>query len=480
MNPAEVANRFGAKPGHRLLSYGFVGLPVFRVNAECIVLEKTNLSAVDEYVLRTIAEGVNNANHLASFLGLPKSVIDVAIADSIRDGSLKVTPQSEIIMTSVGKKKLEEFGTISPKQLMLSFTYDALLRQPQYYPEPALFQPKQMRSLAIPEIRAVPDRGPDADEIDIEQLNQTIRASIRARKGNPARVLKVERIHRAYRLFLRTVALQFKSTVGEDFHIEFAIDGRPSNEHDHQFAQHNGAKRTKLFSQLTPRNPAGDLDKDIDPELAKDLKEICGKSIQNQETARSRRELGTKDRKGDAIKATPRKPLLTLKGQADEREPVSTQGHTAVRVLSVLEHHPLLLKSIQEASDRLLIISPWIRNDVVNEGFVKHLADCLSRGVDTYIGFGIGATDEWKEIDSDCKSALERLSSRYGNFNFKRLGDTHAKVLLKDSDYFVLTSFNWLSFRGDPKRPFREELGNVIAIPDKVDEFFKSYSTRFD
>ena len=86
----------------------------------------------------------------------------------------------------------------------------------------------------------------------------------------------------------------------------------------------------------------------------------------------------------------------------------------------------------------------------------------------------------WKEINSDCKYALEKLAKGYKNFKFKRLGDTHAKVLLKDDDYFVLTSFNWLSFRGDPQRPFREELGNMISIPHQVNEFFRQYAGRFN
>ena len=480
MNPSDVANRLGRKSGHRLLSYGYVGLPVFRINAECIVLEQTKLSAIEEYLLRAIEEGINNADRLAAFLGLPKSVIDIALADGIRDSSIEMTLESRVVIAAAGKKKLADQGVIRPKQLMLSFTYDALLRRPQYYPESALYQPKQMRLLSIPEIRAVPDRGPDSDEVDLELVNQTIRAALRARKGNPARVLRIERIHRSYRLFLQAVALQFKSVVGDDFHVEFAIDGRPSQDHDQQFAQSNGSKRSKIFSQLTPRNPASDLNKEIDVELASELKELCDKSMRDQEKTTSELQLDAKTRRGTDVKNSGHKPLLTLGRLADRGGAAAVEIQSAVQVLSVLQHHPLLIKSIQEASKRLLIISPWIRNDVVNEAFIETLTECLARGVETYIGFGIGAKEEWKEIDSDCKHALSRLSGQYANFNFKRLGDTHAKVLLKDDDYFVLTSFNWLSFRGDPRRPFREELGNMIAIPNKVEEFFRSYSSRFD
>ena len=61
-----------------------------------------------------------------------------------------------------------------------------------------------------------------------------------------------------------------------------------------------------------------------------------------------------------------------------------------------------------------------------------------------------------------------------------RLGDTHAKILIKDDDWLVITSFNWLSFRGDPKRTFREEWGTRVAIPDQVAAYALKILERFE
>lgn len=80
----------------------------------------------------------------------------------------------------------------------------------------------------------------------------------------------------------------------------------------------------------------------------------------------------------------------------------------------------------------------------------------------------------------ECKRNLDGLERQFENFNFRRFGDTHAKILLKDSDFYVVSSFNWLSFRGDPAKPFREEWGNVISIPSEVDSFFDELEGRFD
>jgi hypothetical protein len=51
---------------------------------------------------------------------------------------------------------------------------------------------------------------------------------------------------------------------------------------------------------------------------------------------------------------------------------------------------------------------------------------------------------------------------------------------VKDSEYFVITSFNWLSFRGDANRTFREEWGTLVGVPELVQEFSERILKRFD
>ena len=52
-------------------------------------------------------------------------------------------------------------------------------------------------------------------------------------------------------------------------------------------------------------------------------------------------------------------------------------------------------------------------------------------------------------------------------FHMTRLGDTHAKVLVCDSHFSIITSFNWLSFRGDEQLEFRDERGYYVGLPEK-------------
>jgi hypothetical protein len=64
-------------------------------------------------------------------------------------------------------------------------------------------------------------------------------------------------------------------------------------------------------------------------------------------------------------------------------------------------------------------------------------------------------------------------------FVVRRFGYTHAKVLIWD-DKWVTTSFNWLSFKGDPRRTFRQQEGVLVAIKAKVDKRYEGYLAQFE
>jgi hypothetical protein len=53
------------------------------------------------------------------------------------------------------------------------------------------------------------------------------------------------------------------------------------------------------------------------------------------------------------------------------------------------------------------------------------------------------------------------------------------KVLIADSRYDIVTSFHWLSFRGAPKRTFRDERGTLISKPTYVDQRAREWLQRF-
>lgn len=147
-----------------------------------------------------------------------------------------------------------------------------------------------------------------------------------------------------------------------------------------------------------------------------------------------------------------------------------------VRQLEVYEHASLLQSALADAQDRLLIVSPWIRAAVVDRRFILAVEAALERGVEIFIGYGLGADDAASERDKAAEKALLDLRARFGLFHAKRLGGTHSKVLVVDEKFVVVTSFNWLSFKGDRNRAFRDERGLYVTVPATIKEVFASFA----
>lgn len=149
----------------------------------------------------------------------------------------------------------------------------------------------------------------------------------------------------------------------------------------------------------------------------------------------------------------------------------------AVRSVDVHEHPLLLNKALNGAKKRLLIIAPWVKGGVVNTDFVAALERRLRAGVEVHIGHGYGPDDSGS--DDFALRKLNNLAARYDKLRVVRLQNTHAKILISD-DLWVTTSFNWLSFKGDPNRTYRMEEGTLIQIQSEVDKAFQRYVDVLD
>jgi hypothetical protein len=70
LSPNDIARRFGAKPGFQLIDFTEVALPIFVIPVDAIVIAAKPLQLVDEFLMRSIAEGVNTLEEVSGFLGL--------------------------------------------------------------------------------------------------------------------------------------------------------------------------------------------------------------------------------------------------------------------------------------------------------------------------------------------------------------------------------------------------------------------------
>lgn len=483
MRPEDVAERFDNRPGYRIVDYGLVGLPVFKVTAVGLTLVTKDIAPIEEFILRAVGAGLRRVSDVSGLLGLSERVTTEVLTVMFQREVIGLKGEggdTELQLTDKGKSVLEEHSETRPVEQTVPFTFDGLLRRPCWYGDLELLSPKELRNREIPEVRAYPDRGPELHELKISEVADTL-AIAAGKPGQAPTLLRIHGIERRSRRYHEAVALAYRSTDGPDVQVAFAIDGRLSEPHELAFADSKVFSRNPLFRGVGHGPPPEEALAELDNDLLQKASDSRATEVQ-EKLARARREMVEARVGFEEARDTADHQLAEGAVAAAEEElshVLHMRDSAVVRPLEVYEHADILDDALKGAKERLLIVSPWIRAGVVNEEFLRKLTALLKKGVAVAIGFGLGDGDsEERPLDKGAREQLEALGASYENCLIRRLGDTHAKVLIKDREYYVITSFNWLSFRGDRRRPFREELGALVRLPQRVEELYSRMIAR--
>ncbi|MBI4263392.1 MAG: hypothetical protein HY657_03365 [Acidobacteria bacterium] len=478
----EIAKRLDNRAGYELITYGEVGLPMFGVYATALVLESQERNCIEEFTLRALSAGLDTSAQIQGILGLPRSIIDTTLADLVRQEALRTASDSDqLLLTERGKQLVGATAVVSPSEQTIWFPFDGLLRRPKWYGGTAFLKPNEAKEQGLPQLKAIPTRGPAVDELSAADVSEVIRLAVGASRGE-REVLRVVTIEKRFRQFLPAVALVYRALERDDLQVGFAIDGRISQEHELAFARGGGLERQPIFEGLQEkvRPPIDDVLGGRVAEMV-EAAEALRKKAARVTTSRSALDMASLA-VVRAQSGAQRAEAAAAEEQArDELAEVEANLQKApVRPLPVYEHPAILDEAVSSAAKRLLILSPWVRRAVVDDAFLRNLQRACERGVRVSIGFGLGEADLGEKAwDAEARRKLENLSKDVPLLEVRRLGNTHAKVLVKDSEFFVITSFNWLSFRGDPSKPFREEWGTIVRDPILVDDFYAEIMKRF-
>jgi hypothetical protein len=478
----EVAAQFDTKPGYRVIQYGDVGIPVWSVAISALAQEPRKLDPVAEFCLKAILRGANSLDDVSGLLGIERSLTANAVTSLIQDECVVVDTGETLSLTKKGRLAQSESAIRRPVELRRNLLYDGWLRRPTYLPEHLLRTPKALRSSGAIELRPFPQRPPTSDELDPLEVQDAINLAVK-RDLDDLVILKVKTVERSNRLLVPAVAIVFKGQADGRIRVEFAIDGRLSDIHSEAFAKHGGLEKTGVFRDVSL--PPDEID------LGEVLGSASAKRVAKSHEDKDKRTLAlarfrlsvAQSKLEEASDENARRQAEESKHSAQQKyeDALRSVESAPVKHLLTYEHPELLERAISHAERRLIIVSPWIRRAVVSGDFVAKLQGALKKGIKIYIGYGIGEEDKnAREVDRDAEKDLLRLAKQHPNFKLKRFGDTHAKVLIKDEDFCVVGSFNWLSFSGDPTRTFREEWSTLVALPDVVSSFAAKVLERFN
>lgn len=487
----DIVRRFARRPGYRLITYREVGLPFWNLPLRCRLLARKDLPVIDEFILKSVDAGLGTCAEISAFLALPLGVVEVVMAGLVSSRHLVPTrPDANggylaYVLSERGSETLKRASDVTPQEDIINFSFDGLTGEFTYVDPAARWRPRDLREQDILEIPAFPADPPSIGPSHTQAAADAIRDSaaiVKARKppSVPRDLLQVLGIEgKREKFFLRALALVFEPVdAANDAFVQFVIDGRPSEQHDLAFARAEGQRKLGIFGTLRDSNSP--VDGALPPEIIAQRADEIELATMRSLTEGYREQLAALNAQSTSATEDQRASLdeqvATVAAKLDAAE--TALHDTPVRVLEVHEHAPLLAEAMAGVESRLMIVSPWIKAAVVTREFVDRLRTLLERGVHVVIGYGIGDRRDTLPRDKNAEKQLQQLADDYANFHFRRLGDTHAKVLIADGRYAVVSSFNWLSFRGDPNRPFRDERGTYIALESEVNRLWDDYFGR--
>lgn len=487
MNEDLIIKRYQERAGYRLADVAEIGIPVYSLNVRVLTLAHKRLPPVEEFLLRSLSLKLCTVDEISQYLGLPREVLKPAFANLAQTENIALTAQQGLqswTLTKKGQTTLVASEIIAPEERTFQIHFDAVIRKPTLYKYQKLTKYRELKEDGLIEIEVFPPKRPQLNDIspgDIERVLKTVPGLTDQRRD----VLAVRSLENIKKGFVRGVGLFFKGSKQGDSQLAFVIDGMLSTPHELAFAGSEGFKR--LVDHI-----AEDPDERAEVSTAKEIVSLQVSQLDeahkvDTSTAHAEAQIAEQT---EALRVTENEKervvlLERLKDAQDELERLRSEAkRIPVRDIYVKDHPPLLQDALITTQKRLLIISPWIRAKVVNHDFLKKVETLLQKSVSIFIGFGTSEekdkTDNMFPNDQLSLEKLRQLADKFPAFHLKRLGNTHAKVLLKDSEFVAVTSFNWLSFRGDPDKTFRDEQGTLIQQPEHVDKKFNELVKRFD
>ena len=473
-------------PNSTLVKYYEAGIPQWHMEAILTMLKPKKLSVLQEFILKFISSGIDDVSDICNFLGVNKTAVNNAVAVLQKNNLITVDIfYSKLKLTDKGEKDLKEAATIVPEDIEYALYVDGLLGN-VYLDTRKLYTSKELRSFEIKPINTTVER-PTLDSLVYEEVKRAINLF---KKNHAYEQDKLEGdlqeiscIAKTYVEYKKVSVLVFMNK-SED--IEFQVfDGTTRND-DYSIAlqkQYNNNSRVLDFDSnfISEAEENNSLISVLPQEIIESAKSFSYKdsTLEREISNLTPHPDATKkndDDNDEQHKESATERIRFLEKKIDE---MKNERKGADRILSTYDHRPLLLDALDNAQNMVVIVSPWIKSGGMNNEILGRIERALQRGTRVIIGYGISEKE-----DSD-RWILQRLTDiqkkKYGDkLLLVKLSNTHEKVLIKDNEYMVITSFNWLSFKGDPNKGFRQETGYYTESKEAINQMKANLSNRMN
>ncbi|WP_328397980.1 S1 RNA-binding domain-containing protein [Nocardia sp. NBC_00416] len=428
-------------PGYILLAAEPAAVPASSLNLDILAEQPEELEAAQKYALRAMLNGIDTVDDLQLFLGLDRSDALRTIAGLLEAEHIDYRPPElgelrRLTLLDTGREAARDAQLRRPAPASLQVVYDRLGMRLTGWRRKTLTRTGQAK--ADPGRILLPPASSkllQLEDLSVDELT----AALGLRREN-VRVLGIAGVTENRNYYYNAILLVYKDIESNALRLGVDIDGCWSELHATVLDTIGAVDRLGLTT-APPENPYVPI-----PDS-----EATGVRLSRDEVI--------------AIQ----KALVEEEASTDRAE----LNRVQIRWLGVYEHPQWLEEAVTNSQRRLLIISPWITRSVVTSRWVRQL-ETLARTADVTIFWGFGDNEK---TDTNALGDLHEAARRSRRLAIVKVDDTHAKVLVSD-EYYIKTSFNWLSFRGDRSRKYRQEEGDLVQDQELADRQYDRYMTK--
>jgi hypothetical protein len=467
MNPSDVARRFERRYGYDLIDYAEVALPLYRLTVDAITMIHHDIPPIKEFVMRSIAIGLDTAAKIGGFLGIDNTIVSATLGQLKDDRYATGSEETEIALTARGHDVLGKAKESSPQDEMLVFLYDRLMLKPVRLPSEQLLAPSNIDSKRTIEIRPYPAEGPEIDQIGLPDVLQVLTQQAGGRGAFARDLLRLKRIVRRVRLYRPGVALVYKKVRSSEIQIAFIVDEVRNEALEHAFAERGGPKKMGFLRSIDESAAVADLRRYLGSDILKKIADqpsceekrlaVSSARIKHQ-AALTRAERGSAhDDPSASAEAVAAAGDLLAKAEAE-------LAAFAARPIAPFEISEFLENALEQSERLLVASSRTVDRSIVDQKFLKRLEDLLTRGRQVIFTLRDPPKPEAPAIE------LERLNKRYPNLQITTGGRGQFHHLICDEKFAVISNRPILG-NFEKVRSFSHVVGYILQQPDLVRDF---------
>ncbi|MGR9476943.1 hypothetical protein [Rhizobium leguminosarum] len=473
MKAEDVARAHQFREGFRLVDYGEIGLPIFRLTIEAVTTSYRTLPTISEFVMRCLSLGETHEDKIAGMLGLKSDIVYATINSLAADGFVSRIGASDLHsfkLTDAGEARLMLEREEVLQEEMLVIDYDGIRRLPIRLAGESVVRASELKAGGAVEIRPYPAEPPAIGELNILEVTKVIR-----RQGGEdfrRNVLALKRIVRRANVFRQAVALVYLADKGKEVQIGFAFDGKLSEPHERAFAENGGPKKMGFVKAIDESDGRRRLDRLLGKNLIAALPDAASLRALRMEEAAAKAQIRTiapaLEQEGRQKRPNPAQAAMLA---AQDRHKVSQHAIEALplRTMAPFEQGELLKEAFNTAELRLFVSTAGIQSVIVEGYLLREIDNLISRQVEIEIACMV--QPQANPRPGNVYDPLSELTKRSMK-NSLRLEQTRARqlfFLIKDNDLAVVAN---RPFLGEMVRRsgFQRVEGFVTRRPEYVEE----------